>query len=220
MNAENWGNQSFENFLRERIKDDGFNLKKLSEQSGIAIKYLEAMISGNFEKLPAEPYFHGYIERLGRILDFDPDEWWGKLKESGAIDGGAHDLVTKNRFIKRPIPKTIWLFAVVIVILIYGGIRYSNIFGKPVLTLTYPQQNPATVSESQIVLAGTVKNGSELNINGESVPLGQSGEWQKSVLLQSGINSLEITAKKTLGGETKIIEQIIYAPAATLDGTD
>jgi hypothetical protein len=214
MYEENLGTQSFENFLRERIKNDGFNLKKLSEQSGIAVKHLEAMMSGNFEKLPAAPYFRGYLQRLGRILDFDADEWWEKLKEGGAVGGGAHGSVAENRFSYRAIPKIAWLFLVLLAVLIYGGLRYSSIFGKPILTLSYPQQNPATVSESQIVLAGAVKNGNELYVNNEAIPLGRNGDWQKPLTLQAGINSFDITAKKTLGGETEILEQIIYTPPA------
>jgi len=212
---DNWENQSFENFLRERLKGGGLNLKRISEASGIAVKHLEAMISGNFEKLPSAPYFHGYVERLGRILDFDSDEWWKKLKESGAVGGGTHDLVAQNTFVKRHVPKIAWFLGVLLAVLIYGGIRYSNIFGKPVLTIAYPSENPATVSENQITLAGSVKNGNELYINdNESIPLGPNGEWRKSVLLQPDGNTIKITAKKTLGGETTILEQIIYTPTA------
>ena len=65
--------ESFETFFRERIKDRGISLKKLSELTGIAISHLENMVRGNFDDVPSAPYFHGYIIRLGAAWRVRPD---------------------------------------------------------------------------------------------------------------------------------------------------
>lgn len=202
---------NFAEFLGERIKDSGLNLKKLSEVSGIAFKHLEEMAAGNLENLPSAPYFRGYLIRLGKILNFDPEPWWNELKASGAVRG-AHTPATKNRFEKKSLPPLVWLGALAAVILIYILSQLPRITGKPEIAITSPGQNPAIVSQNGINLAGYLKNGGSLYINGEETSIDKNGGWSKTVLLQTGINTLQVTAKKFLGGETNIMEQIIYEP--------
>lgn len=213
---ENIENLDFQYFFNERIRERGLNLKKLSEISGIALKHLENLSRGDFSKLPSEPYFRGYLVKLGRILEFDPQGWWVKFRESGFIkNSGANDLLAKNLHpSKKPSRRTAALLVILAIFLLYVGFRFSKIFGKPEITIASPAQNPATVGTSEINLSGTVNDASNLYINGEAVTIGASGSWSKTVLLQSGVNSLEVRAEKFLGGETKIVEQIIYEPAA------
>lgn len=209
-------NLSFEEFFAERVKERGFNLKKLSEVSGIATKHLEALASGTFGNLPSSPYFRGYLQRLGEILDFDWEMWWSRFKTAGLVkNSGAKDLPPRNRFLRPAVYKKLWPVIIVIVIVLYFAFQSARIFGKPIVTVTYPAQNPATALTNEILLFGTVKNGGELYLNNEFVQISSDGSWQKNVLLDHGLNSFQIIAKKFLGGETKIVEQIIYVPAST-----
>jgi hypothetical protein len=214
---ENMENLDFQYFFNEKIKERGLNLKKLSEMSGIALKHLENLSRGDFSRLPSEPYFRGYLIKLGQVLGFDPQEWWIKFRAGGFVkNSGANDLLAKNlRRSKKPSRRTAALLAILAIFLLYIGLRFSKIFGKPEITITSPAQNPATVGMSKINLSGTAKNASNLYINGEAVTLSEDGSWSKTVLLQSGVNSLEVRAEKFLGGEAKIVEQIIYQPSAT-----
>lgn len=203
----------FENFFNERVKERGFNLKRLSEISGIAVKHLEALSGGSFGNLPSAPYFRGYLQKLGDILEFDWEVWWLRLKNASLVEGsGAKDLPPRNRFLRQTIYKKLWLIAIVIVIVLYFAFQSTRIFGKPTITITSPAQNPATASSSEIVLTGNIENGSELYINGEFVQITSDGSWQKTVLLGPGLNSFQITAKKFFGGETKVVQQILYEP--------
>ncbi|MEK9180028.1 MAG: helix-turn-helix domain-containing protein [Patescibacteria group bacterium] len=208
----------FEEFFSERVRERGFDLKKLSEASGIAVKHLEALASGNFQKLPAEPYFRGYLNRLGQLLGFDPEIWWKRFKEGGFVkSAGAADSMPKNRFMTKANMKILWGAFAALAIIIYLAIQLPGILGKPSITINFPQENPATVFTQELTLMGTVENASELRIEGEVVPIGEDGAWSKTVLLASspGPVPFKITAKKFLGSETSIIQQIIYQPAPT-----
>ena len=201
----------FENFFNERVKERGLNLKKLSEVSGIAVKHIEALANGNFGNLPSAPYFRGYLQKLGEVLDFDWEIWWARFKTSGLVkDAGPKDLPPRNRFLRPIIYKNIWFAAIVIVVFLYFVFQAAKILGRPTIIITHPAQNPATVSNNEIEIAGNVKNGSELYVNGEFVQVAKDGSWQKDVLLENGLNSLQITAKKFLGGETRVVQQILY----------
>jgi hypothetical protein len=49
-------------------------------------------------------------------------------------------------------------------------------------------------------------------VNGDEATIASDGSWQKNVLLQGGINTFDISAKKFLGGTTDVMEQITYNP--------
>lgn len=215
MNDDEQENFDFAQFLRGRVKERGFDLKKLSEVSGITTKHLESLVSGNFHNLPATPYFRGYLLRLGQILDFDAEAWWLKLKEAGLAKGlAAGDAPPKNRFVCARNAKFLWFGAAALFIILFLWFGFAKVSGRPEIKITNPAGNPATIGANQIEISGMVKNGSELYINGESVSLAKDGSWSKAALLSPGANSFEIRATKFLGGETKIIEQIIYEPGA------
>ena len=208
-------NTRFEEFFTERVRERGFNLKKLSETSGISLKHIEALAEGNFQNLPPAPYFRGYLARLGQILDFDHEIWWRKLKDGGfAATAGDKDKMPKNRFISKKHAKFIWLGAAVSLAAIYFFTQMPRILGIPGIQIISPVENPATSATQDTIISGTAKNSSELKINGEKIPLADGGAWGKRVLLQLGLNSFEISASKFLGEETKTIQQIIYQIAA------
>ncbi len=209
-------NVNFEEFFADRLRERGFDLKKISEVSGIALKHIEALASGNFKNMPPEPYFRGYLIRLGRILNFDHDIWWNKLKSGGFIKTSGHaDAMPKNRFVGRPSTKILLASVAAFIFIIYLAVQLPNILGKPRVALTAPPSNPYTTSIQEITLSGTARGASEVRINGETITLGPDGSWSKTVLLQSGLNSFEINAKKFLGGEDSIMQQIIYQPAGS-----
>lgn len=214
---ENYENGiKFEDFFNDRVRGRGLNLKKLSELSGIATKHLESLSRGHFSAMPSEPYFHGYLIRLGEILEFEPDVWWKKLKIGGFVkSSGEKDEMPKNRFLRENASSIIWAVSIFVIMAIYFGVQSSKIFGRPNITITEPNQNPATSFTKEFKLKGKLANATMLYVGGEAVSVAQDGSWEKNIALADGLNSVEIKASKFLGGETKIVEQIVYQAANT-----
>jgi transcriptional regulator with XRE-family HTH domain len=211
----------FEQFFAEKIKERGVSLKKLAEMTGIAPAHIESLLRGDYESMPSAPYFHGYLLHLGAILDFDGEEWWVKLKKEGVIkNSGALDTLPRNRFIKQAPPKYLWWIGAGVIVLIYLAFQAPRIFGKPTLVVSVPDANPYVTTSSTITLSGTVTGADSLSLvgtDGEQEPIivAADGSWQKSVLLGAGLNPFQITAKKFLGGETNVTEQIFYQPTGS-----
>lgn len=202
---------NFQTFFAAKLKERGVTLKKLSEATGIAPSHLESMVHGKFDDLPSSPYLHGYILRLGKVLDFDGEAWWEKIKKEGLVkDSGPTDALPNNRFLKQSPTKLIWIIVVVILILIYLAFQLPIIFSKPKITVTFPTQNPYTTSSSTLTIEGTTSGANSLNLNGDNIPIAPDGSWQKTVLLQDGPNNFDITANKLLGGGADVTEQIFY----------
>jgi cytoskeletal protein RodZ len=215
----------FEQFFAEKIKERGISLKKLAEMTGIAPAHIESLLRGDYENMPSAPYFHGYLMHLGAILDFDGEEWWIKLKKEGVIkNSGELDTMPRNRFIKQSPPKYLWWIGAGIIVLIYLAFQAPRIFGKPALVVSVPNANPYVTASSTLTLSGTVTGADSLYLvgaDGEQEPIivAADGSWQKSVLLGIGPNPFQISAKKFLGGETSVTEQIFYQPTGSTTTT-
>ncbi len=213
----------FEEFLAARMREKGISLKRLTEMTGIAPAHLENMLSGHFEGLPSAPYFRGYLLRLGKILDFEGEAWWKRLQKGNAARrSGPSDELPRNRFIKQSAPPNwIWIGgAAVLLVAIYLGLELSHIVGKPKLAVTMPPENPYITASNTLVLAGVAAGADTLYLsNGnassaEEIMMAPDGSWRKPVLLENGPNAFQLTAKKFLGSETVITQEIIYQPAA------
>ena len=201
----------FEQFFAEKIKDRNTSLKKLADATGIAPTYIESLLRGDFDNMPSAPYFHGYLVRLGDVLDFDGEEWWLRLKKEGVVrNSGQFDTLPSNRFLKKAPPRYLWAIGIALVILIYLAFQAPRIFGKPSLQISFPSANPYTTSSSTLTLNGMVGNADSLTLNGAVITIAKDGTWEQGVLLQNGLNTFDIIAKKFLGGSTEITEQILY----------
>ena len=203
----------FANFLNERMRERGCTPKRLSEVSGVSVKHLEALRHADLERLPSAPYVRGYLAKLGSALEFDGNAWWARIKERGTADvTGPADELPENRFTQEPIRRYLFSGAVAILVLVYFGFRFYEIVGRPVVTVAYPRAEMLTVDANWISVKGTVRNSDGLRVNGEPVQVGKDGGWEKTVPLEPGINTIELTAQKFLGRETKVVRQIMYQP--------
>lgn len=208
--------QSFQQFLNERLRERGLTLKRLSELSGVNLKYLEQLSNGSFEELPAAPYLRGYIVKISEILEFDHETWWKFIKrEEGLKTSGGEDQLPKNRFARERTPRPFWIAALIVLAVLFFGVRASRILGRPTLTISNLTEETLTTSSDRFTIEGTITGGNKVVVNNESVDVGADGSWSKSVILEPGINLIEIKGRKFLGNEVTAIRRIVYeAPSA------
>jgi hypothetical protein len=134
-------NIDFAQFFNEKLKSKGLSLKKLADVSGIPMKHLQNLGEGRYQDLPPAPYLRGYIVSLGTILGFDGLAAWEHFKYLPAIESsGGLDALPKNRFAQRS--STMYAMSGFAALLLVGylGFRFSNIFGRPILEIGYPQE--------------------------------------------------------------------------------
>ncbi|OGZ02453.1 MAG: hypothetical protein A2430_00730 [Candidatus Liptonbacteria bacterium RIFOXYC1_FULL_36_8] len=205
--------QSFKEILINAIENKGVNLSKLSELSRVPERYLELLIRGEFNNLPSAPYIHGYLTHISHILDVEDELLWEAFKKENFIKtSGASDELPKNRFSIQTVSntKTFAIGGFAVLALVYFIFRFNSLFGKPELTVTTPKEEIITVSSSVFFIKGSTDKDAKLTINDEMINMDENNNFSKSVLLQGGINSFEIKAKKFLGRETSVTRQIIY----------
>lgn len=209
----------FASFFSAKLKERGLTFPKLSQLSGISVQDLKNLSEGDFDELPPAPYLRGYTARLAKILEFDPEIWWKHFEDIGAVRrSGAADTLPQNRF---EIPRAMryrWIVALALLALLYGGLRFSQILGRPVITVAEPAANHAETSVSSVVFRGTFENGDQLFINDERVQIAD-GRFEKTVPLDEGVNTVRIRASKLLGKNVELQYQVVYNPPAPATST-
>lgn len=217
----------FGELIAARMREKGIPMKRLAELTGITQNHLENLIHENFDEIPSTPYFRGYLMRIAKVLEFDGEAWWAKLRNEHFVkNSGPTDELPHNRFVKKKMPRSYWIGGIVIVLIIaYVVITFPRITGKPTLTVNYPSGTPFVTALNTLTIQGTVAGADALYLsNGatsssEEIAIGADGAWQKTVLLQNGLNSFEITAKKLLGGAANVTEEILYQAPVTASTT-
>ncbi len=205
-------NFDFPSFFNDKLKERGYTLKRVAELSGIAVRHLENMSEGKFAALPSAPYVHGYLVKLGELLDFDGEMWWKYLEETGSLNrSGPADELPKNRFARRPLNRYAWLIILVLGLAVYLVIQSPRILGKPSLVVEHPREESLSVNIGSVTMYGEAL-ADTLMINGESVPILEGGRWEKTITLTPGLNTIELKAKKFLGRETVVERKIYYEP--------
>ena len=200
--------------ILERINTKGLNLEKIFQASGIPKHYLEIIIKGDWRKLPAAPYTRGYFKKLESVLDFEQNFLWNKYQEEDETrSSGPQDKLPENRFaIKNNKGRLIIPFAILALFVAYIGINASKFLGKPSISVISPLSATVITSLPSFVFSGSIDPQDKLFINGEEAFIDKSGGFQEDYKLQTGLNTFELTVKRFLGKENKVVKQIIYQP--------
>ena len=62
--------------LKEQVAIKGYNVERLTRITGIPERYIEGLLSGDYDKLPPAPYVRGYLLTIAPLLDLNADELW------------------------------------------------------------------------------------------------------------------------------------------------
>lgn len=203
----------FKEIIIDAIEHKGLSIGKLAELSRVPEHYVELIIRGDYEKLPSSPYLHGYFTRLSETLNLESELVWQVFKKEFDIrTSGEKDLLPKNRFAFEPINNTkiFTISSFVVLVFVYLIFRFNALFGKPYLVVLDPAESNISTNIETYVLRGNAELENKLSINNELVDIKEDGSFEKSVLLQEGVNTFEIKTKKFLGRETSVSRQIIF----------
>lgn len=205
-------NFRFSEYLKEAINAKGTSVKKLVEETGVQERFINAMLLGQYEKLPPEPYVRGFILRLGDNLGFQAEDIWRAYKrETRPRSSGERDLLPNNRYELRFYRKKYFLALFIIFLFaLYALFNINTLLGTPKLTITYPESDNLIVRENSVQIEGKTDAGGKITINGVDVFVDEDGRFEKELSLTAGINIIEVKAKKLLGRETTLTKRIVY----------
>jgi cytoskeletal protein RodZ len=125
--------------LRHTREEHGQDLGTIAEILRIRHAYLEAIESGDFDRLPGTTYALGFLRTYAEFLGLDGDEIVERFKRESRGAGDKPDLVFPEPVAAKRIPGgAIVLIATLLIGLAYGGWLYLSSEGKSVADLIAP----------------------------------------------------------------------------------
>ncbi len=203
--------KTFQEIFKEELQSRHLSLAKLSELTGIPTRYLQAFSEGDYKNLPPAPYIRGYLTRISEIFGKEEKNLWQIYKQEWEEKNPIkEDKMPSNRFAYPKISRIKWAVIFFIFLgIIYLGYREKDFFGTPSIEIINPSAESVMVMDSTIDLKGKISPRDKLTVNGENVDVESNGYFEKKFSLNAGLNTIEFKVKKLLGGETKVIRQVI-----------
>lgn len=201
------------NTIINALKTKGLTVEKLAQITGVSDRFLESLIEEKFEDLPPPPYIRGYLIKIAEVLDLDGEGLWQEyLRDNNLIRrSGKGDQLPANRFVTSKLSgKLILASLVVVIFIVYAVLRtplFSNRLGLELINL--PNDTTFTNDVTFNVL-GKVNSAYKLTLNGERIYPDSNGDFEKTIPLQEGFNTLVFNVKKFLGKEQIVTKQIFY----------
>lgn len=210
--------------LRTSRRQANFTLTKISEITGINLRYLEALEDGRLKDLPPLPYIKGILKKYSRLFGLDENELFTLLENEWSRDKGisATKDVIPSLNQKRKVasfikithkiswPSLIIATLVSLTVLLFIGYQLRNFLAKPEINLLRPPENFIT-STSSVELEGFIRYGRVLEINNRNVYFDENGHFKETINLTEGPNIIEIKATNLLGNKISTLERtVIY----------
>lgn len=201
--------------LKQARIEKKIDLKKAAQKTGINQKYLEAMESGRFDKLPAGVYGKNFLKEYTIFLRLDPNFLLSLYNES---ETGVSDAKYQKIFLQRitgfnqainfpRVIKSLIIIIITVVCLFYLGVYLKKITAAPLLILSEPTAN-TVISNNLINIIGKTDPETQIKINDELILVKTDGAFIKEVNLKEGLNTITIVAQKKYGQKNEIIRKI------------
>ncbi len=196
------------------------SLEQAEAATKIPQKYLDALETANYSRLPAEAYNLGYVRCYAEYLRLNPDKIISAYKEERARVWHHNDSTVSFspkkagdwQFLVTP-----KLLGVVGLVALFGGIglyiasELKQFTAPPLLEVT---SVPAefTSDNDQITLEGATSDGAILTVNGEPIFVTAEGRFNQSVQLNPGVNEIVLQAKNRAEKVSQRVVKVLYNP--------
>jgi cytoskeletal protein RodZ len=203
--------------LKEKRIAKGLSLQNVEAATKIRLKFLDAMESDEYTKLPSLAYAKGFVKNYSEFLGLKSADMLAffrrqtkevpknSLLPKGMSDSlkQSHLRLTPSRFI---ILIGVFLF---ITFLLYFGLQYRRLQQPPSLTIDSPKDGLVT-SERRVDVFGKTDSDATVTVNGTSVLVRGDGKFFDQLSLDLGVNKVTIVANSRFGKSVTIVREVGY----------
>lgn len=189
----------------------GLQLSLVSKEISIPVKVLRALEAGRYNELPHNIYTLGFVRRYAKFLGLSSSTAAKKyLLERGPLPKSSQRL--SRQALKKPVVGTrviltLGLAVATLVVAIYIIWQIFILTGPPTLEIDVPTNNQV-VRLPNTSVSGQTTAGADVYINGQSVYVGDNGEFAANINLQSGVNTIRVEARNKRSKST-ILERTV-----------
>lgn len=181
----------------------------------IRTEFISALERDDYLKLPNSTVTRGFIRNYSELLGLNAENVLAVFrrdfienKEGQIVPRGMVHPVSRG-FIWTP--KATIIAATAIIFVLFGSYlfyQYRLLSGPPSLTLSEPAGD-GEVSETNLVVSGKTDPEATISVNGQKVILEKGGKFFFRIPLQSGLNTISVTAISKSGKTTTLTRRII-----------
>lgn len=201
----------------------GYSLKQVSRRLKINFGYLKALEAESLQGLPPPVYVRGFLKHYARFLGLPEETILRYYRTERNILDNLHpeeNLVYQSKIKRVSLlnisPKAVKLGFIalgIVMFFIYLGWELSGFSAPPSLKIISPQENEKVTTDS-VVVAGESDKEAEVFINGQPVFVDEEGNFREQIILNAGVNPIEILARNKIGRERRVARNVlVYLPA-------
>jgi len=208
--------QTVSEILSAARQERGVELDKAERTLKISKKYLVALERGDYQKLPSAIYVKNFTKVYAKFLGLNVAEVLEQLQRELDITEkiNGEEPIIKNYEAKNTVlitPRAIRNFIVIIIslaLLAYLAWQINAIFAPPALAVNSPEDD-ITISDNSFTIVGQTEPEVQIKINNQEILADQQGNFTKQLDLQTGLNTIEITAQKKHSRPSTVIRRIM-----------
>ncbi len=199
--------------LRTVREEMQISVDELAARSGVRAPYVAAIEAGRYDDTPGRTYVRGFLRSIAEALELSPD---AVLARFDADPVGAVQPSNASPTL-RGLPRSRWSYrsirvvafaSAIFAILVYFGFQVRGILAPPPLTVDQPAQDVA-VTEPRITIHGTTDPEVTVQVNGQDVQVDRTGNFQETIDLQAGVNTLTVTAAKKRSHTATVVRRVL-----------
>lgn len=199
--------------LKKLRLEQNKSINEISQKTKIDKKYLIALEECRFKDLPSVTVYQknivkSYIEALG--LESQPFLKQYLLEEN-ILKKKKKSLPTKNTNWLYRLPDIIKygaIFLLILILVFYLVWQVKKIIDPPELTIFSPQDGMIS-NQIQLPISGETDKNAFVYLNGKEITHDNEGKFTETIDLQTGVNTITITAKKKHGKTITEIRNVV-----------
>ena len=208
-------------YLRETRESLNLSAAQVRQLTQISERFLAALESSDYAKLPADVYVKGFLKKLAAVYRISPQALIDQYeKERGVERRLKKEFSPPDRsqswlFPKTIItPKTITVAAVVMLALVGVGYlvwQVRSVSSPPALEVFFPAEN-TIVSNRSILLRGQSELGSRVYVNDGEILVDENGAFSEILNLREGVNRIIVRAENKFGRSSEVERFVMVEP--------
>lgn len=202
--------QKFGDLLLATRKKKKISLDRVAKDLVIIKDHLEALENEKWEQLPEPAFIKGYIKSYCDYLGLDANYALALFRREFDESKYPKKPVARRekRFFITPNKVINFIFALsILAFLAYIIIQYLSVLSSPKLEIINPKDNQTT-SAPAVKIEGETEKDATVSINGEFIPVSETGNFSYEYVLSEGKNVVEVVASFRLSPKNKVVREI------------
>ncbi len=206
--------------LRRQREALGLDISSASIHTHLAAKYITAIESGHFLELPkARGYRLAYIREYATSLGLSTLDCVDQFSREDGLEGTKQILPPRSIKWSPFVSITVFIrtFLMAGAALAFAGYLAWQVHGilVPPQLSVYTPSDGSIINQPTTIVEGQTEKEAQLTVNGQPVMVNDQGQFEATIDLSQGLNTIAIVATKKHGKTTTVTRHIVVRNSLT-----